>query len=462
MNIQEIAQWLAEYKKNAFDFSLRHFTFHGKPALICFVNSLTDDIMISYVLQGLLKQSEQEAKKDLSNSLFIGNVAANSDRQKILISIFSGLTALFVEDDPSVYLLETRKYPSRGVSEPETEKSIRASRDGFIESFLVNIALIRRRIRDPKLIIGLYQFGNRTNCDIAMLYLSDMVDPALVAWMQNRFDSMDRDTDIVNERQLAELIFNTKWNPYPLTRYSERVDVASVHLLQGKIIVVVDNSPAVMILPTTYFEQCKQFEEYTQMPLIGTLMRCLRYLGIFASVYLLPIWVLLISLEKYNFGILYVPEVDSIVVYGIQILSADIAVEFLRIAMIHSPTLLIGFIGTAAAFLLGQMTIDLGAYTADILLYTVLANLGNFVTPGYELSQANKLSRMGLVIATMLFGWIGFAAAVLLHLILLVTTKSAHVPYMYPLFPFNGKELIRLVFRFKTVYVHKDKYSKTE
>ncbi len=457
MNLDEIESWLHPYQQNAFDFSVRVFHYNGKKAILCFMNSLTNEIMISYILKGLLASVH-----DVEDSLHIGNVAKVDDRQKILIAIFSGLTALFIEGEESVYLLETRHYPSRGVSEPETEKSIRASRDGFIESFLTNIALIRRRIRDEKLIIKLYQYGNRTHCDIALLYLEDMVDPALVTWVIHRMEQIDLDTDIINERQLAELIFNAKLNPYPLLRYSERVDVAAIHLLQGKLVVVVDNSPSILILPTTFFEQSKQIEEYTQTPLVGTLLRFLRYIGIFASIYLLPVWVLLISLEKYHISLFYVPTVDNVPFYGLQILTADFAVEFLRIAMIHSPSLLIGFIGTAAAFLLGQMTIDLGAYTADILLYTVLANLGNFVTPGYELSMANKLSRIVMVIATMLFGWMGFAVIVVLHLIFLINTKSAEVPYLFPLIPFNAKELKRVLFRFQTVFVHKDRYSKKE
>lgn len=439
---------ILEYKSKAFDVSIREFTHLDKHTYtIAYLSSMSDELQITLMIDHLLSKSQVPSEKDL---IILGNISIGKDIHQIEIALFSGLLIFFADND-TCYIIENRKYPQRGISEPETEKSVRSSRDGFIESFLMNIGLIRKRIRDSHLTIQLYQFGEKTHVDVGVLYLDDVVDQELLSFTLDKFSKIDMRNNIINEQQLAEYIFNSRFNPYPFVRYTERIDIASIHLLQGKIIIVIDNSPSVIILPTTFFEQCKQIEEYTQTNWIGTWLILLRFSGILASLYLLPIWAILVALEYQGVLFLHIPTVDSVPMFCVRLLICDLIVEVLRLAMIHSPILLTGVIGIIAAFLLGQMSIDLGYFTTEMILYVAIANMGTFITPGYELSMANKFARSVMLLFIISFSWIGGVIGIILHILLLANMKSGNFHYLYPLYPFNFKEFLQVFLRFEPI-----------
>ncbi|MBR3693034.1 MAG: spore germination protein [Erysipelotrichales bacterium] len=437
-----------EYKSKSFDVSFREFTHLDKYTYaIAYLSSMSDELQITLMIDHLLSNQKVPTEKDL---IILGNISVGKEIHQIEVALFSGLL-IFLADNDTCYIIENRKYPLRSISEPETEKSVRSSRDGFIESFLLNIGLIRKRIRDPHLTIKTFQLGEKTHVDVGVMYLEDIVDQEILSFTLDKFSKIDQKDNIINEQQLAEYIFNSRFNPYPFVRYTERVDIASIHLLQGKIIVVIDNSPSVIILPTTFFEQCKAIEEYTQTNWIGTWLVLLRFSGILASLYLLPIWAILVALEFQGVPFLHIPTVDSVPMFGLRLLICDLVVEVLRLAMIHSPVLLTGVIGIIAAFLLGQMSIDLGYFTAEMILYVAIANMGTFITPGYELSMANKFARIVMILFIIVFSSIGGVIGIILHILLLANMKSGNFHYLYPLYPFSLKEFLQVFLRFEPI-----------
>ena len=254
------------------------------------------------------------------------------------------------------------------------------------------------------------------------------------------------DTEILNERNLCELLYGKTINPYPHVRYSERPDLCAIHLLQGYVVLLVDNSPTAMILPTTFFELNSQIEEYTQTPIIATFTRILRLLAIWLSIYFIPLWIVLVATQNPTRLQLHLVEDVNLFGFGFSILFADIAVEWIRQALIHTPDMLSSIMGFIAVFVLGDMAIGLGAYSEEILLVVALCNIGNLLTPNYELSLANKFFRIVISCLSLLFGLSGFCIGVLFHVSVLLSTKSMKYPYLYPLCPFSFRECKKQLF----------------
>lgn len=423
---------------SSFDVVYRSITIEGKHAYLIFLSSLSDPSLLSDLVEGFVIT----ASNGLAITFYPGAVTMVYDRQEAFVNMLSGQCLVLLEESEAYYCIETRSYPSRQNGEPSVEKSVRGAHDGFVENIIFNVGLIRRRIRDPQLCVKIAKKGSKTKTDIAYLYLEKLVDVDVLEDFEHRLRDM-QECEIINERNLCEALYGKTWNPYPHVRYSERPDICAIHLLQGYVIVLCDNSPSAMILPTTFFEQTKQMEEYTQTTLVALFTRMLRLIGIAFSLYLLPLWIALVVDQ--NPTMLQLPMHDiRLYEFGFQIIFADVVVEWLRQSLIHTPTVLSGIMSFVAVFVLGDMAVELGAYTKEILIMIALCNIGNLLTPSYELSLANKLFRILIGLCALYFGTSGFCFAVLVHISILLSTKTIKYPYLYPFIPFSWKEFKRI------------------
>lgn len=444
LRYQEIKEQLA----SSFDVVYRSITIDGKHAYLIFLSSLSDPSLLSDLVEGFVIT----ASNGLAITFYPGAVTTLYKQQEALVNMLSGQCLVLLEDSDAYYCIETRSYPSRQNGEPSVEKSVRGAHDGFVENIIFNVGLVRRRIRDPQLCVKIAKKGIKTKTDIAYLYLEKLVDVDVLEDFEHRLRDM-QECEIINERNLCESLYGKTWNPYPHVRYSERPDICAIHLLQGYVIVLCDNSPSAMILPTTFFEQTKQMEEYTQTTLVALFTRMLRLIGIAFSLYLLPLWIALVVDQ--NPTMLQLPMHDiRLYEFGFQIIFADVVVEWLRQSLIHTPTVLSGIMSFVAVFVLGDMAVELGAYTKEILIMIALCNIGNLLTPSYELSLANKLFRILIGLCALCFGTSGFCFAVLVHISVLLSTKTIKYPYLYPFIPFSWKEFKR-IWLGEPIHIHK-------
>jgi stage V sporulation protein AF len=254
----------------------------------------------------------------------------------------------------------------------------------------------------------------------------------------------------MTDKALEEWIFKQGFHPLPFVRFTERPDIAAAHLLEGHIIMVVDTSPSVIIVPTTLFHHLQHAEEYRQAPVIGTIVRWLRISGVLLSLFLLPFWYLLAKHPEYLpmsldfFGPKDIGEIPLL----IQILLADIGIEFLRLAAIHTPTPLSTAMGIIAALVIGQMAVDVGLFIPEVILYTAITAIFTFAIPSYELSITTKIFRTFILLSTALFGVNGFFVAIVCLLWYVCSVKPLNVPYLWPALPFFPKALLRILVRF--------------
>ncbi|MGG4268430.1 spore germination protein [Peribacillus simplex] len=438
----------------SFDLGVRRIKVLRKDVHLYYINGLTDTEFIIEILNSLIhnRNSEIMSSKvfDVTKDLLVHqSVEELTTMDELVDKVLSGLIVIVVDGKPIGLVVDVRSYPGRQPEEPDTEKVVRGSRDGFVENIIVNTAITRRRIRDERLRFEMLHVGERSKTDISIGYIKDIADPDLIDIVRKELNSIEVDGITMADKTIEEYIVKQGYNPYPLVRYTERADVAATHLLEGHVLIYVDTSPSVIITPSTLFHHMQHAEEYRQSPAVGTMVRWTRFLGIFVSIYLLPIW-LLFALEpsllpdKLEF---IGPNDKTRIPIVVQIFMSDIGIEFLRMAAIHTPTPLSTAMGLVAAVLIGQIAIDVGLFVPEVVLYASIATIGTFVTPSLELGVANKISRLVLIVLVAIFKMPGLIIGITLYIILLTSIKTLNTPYLWPLIPFQPKGLSHILLR---------------
>lgn len=285
--------------KVSFDVVVREMTFGEKRTAMLSLNGLVKDTLLSDVLKRLTYLQPEDLSADAFHSfldLYVpaAQVIKEDDWNNMLTCVLSGVTALFIDGESSVLMIDAKAFPARGPEEPSLEKVVRGSRDGFVETLMVNISLVRRRLRDPQLRYEIVRVGDRTQTDVCIAYIDDIVDKELLKSVKDKIAMVKIDGLPLADKQLEESTVKRGWNPFPLVRYSERPDTVAAHLLEGAVAVFVDTSPSVMTLPTTYTDLMQHAEENRQTPFIGTYLRWVRFIGILASLFMLPLWLLFV------------------------------------------------------------------------------------------------------------------------------------------------------------------------
>ncbi|WP_239534052.1 spore germination protein [Thalassobacillus pellis] len=454
--IEEVEKFMKEHMGigTSFDVGFRQFTVLDRKLDLYYVTGLCDT---EYIIELMKQLMELDARQSRTKKTFEAvhehlvhqQVETIDSMEKCITQILSGLVVIFVEGEKKAFVIDVRYYPGRTPQEPDTEKVVRGSRDGYTENIIENTALTRRRIRDERLRHELIKVGKRSKTDICISYLEDVADPGLIKLIKEEIKKIDIDGLSMADKTVEEFIVRQGRNPFPLVRYTERPDVAAAHLFEGHVLIMVDTTPSMIITPTTYFHHVQHAEEFRQSPLVGTFIRWIRFIGIFASVFLLPLWLLMViepSLLPQELSFIG-PNEEGTVPVVIQIILADIGIEFLRIAAIHTPTPLSTAMGLIAAVLIGQIAIDVGMFIPEVILYVAVAAIGTFATPSYELSVANKMSRLIIILLTSFFAVKGFVIGFTLYTLMLARTNSLNTPYLWPLIPFNGKALQSIILR---------------
>ncbi|MGD9677450.1 MAG: spore germination protein [Vulcanibacillus sp.] len=445
-----------------FDVIYRKLNYGDKEFALYFVDGFAKDDIMNYIMVYLGRITREELVPNTLTKLLerhIGylEVDTSSDFKHIVTQVLSGPLALFIDGEKEAILIDARTYPARGPAEPDLERVVRGSRDGFVETLIFNTALTRRRLRDPSLRMEYMQVGERSKTDIAIAYLEDIANPDLINLIKDKLEKIDVDGLSMAEKTLEEYLFTNHWNPYPMVRYTERPDVASVHLLEGHVLIYVDTSPSVMITPTTFFHHVQHAEEYRQKPIIGAYLRWIRFIAIITSIILLPLWLLVANEPSLlsEFLSFIGPNKEGAIPLFWQFIMAEIGLDILRMAAVHTPSSLTTALGLIAAIIIGQMAIDVGLFTKEVILYLAVATIGSYATPSYELGLANRIIRLFLLTMVSLFGLWGLVIGVLSWLLLLGFSKSFDTPYLWPLVPFNGSALLEILVRSPVPYKNK-------
>ncbi|MCY0894198.1 MAG: spore germination protein [Acidibacillus sp.] len=363
--------------------------------------------------------------------------------------ILSGPLVIFLEGYADVLIIDTRIYPMRGIDEPAVERVVRGPRDGFVETMLMNVALIRRRLRDPRLRVELLQIGSRSQTDVSLMYLQDVTNDELVERFRHALKTIPNDMVAMGEQPVTEWLGKIGWNPFPIVRYTERPDVATTGLLEGQVVVIVDTTPEVIVGPTTVFHHLHHPEDYHSYPAVGMYLRVGIILASLISVLAPGVFIVLAA--EHN----HLPKAISFLgtpkplpfSLGFQFLLAQLGVDLFERAVINTPATLASSIGIVAGLVFGQFATMMNLVSPEVLVFMGGAAIAQFATSSRELSSANRLMRLLLIVLSWIFGGIGFLIGIVFIIVLLGRTRALGIPYLWPLFPFNWKGFKGLLIR---------------
>ncbi len=432
-----------------FDVICRVIQFAGKEACMYLVDGFCKDELVQKLLQYFMDMKETDLPADMQglSEQFTPYVEVNVEKQyqTIIQSLLSGMFVLLVDGYSEALLIDSRTYPARSVGEPDKDKVLRGSKDGFVETVVFNTALIRRRIRSEDLRMEMMSAGESSKTDIVLCYMDGRVNQEYLAEVRRKIKNIKVDALSMNQESLAECLYQRKWyNPFPKFKYTERPDAAAAQVLEGNIVILVDTSPAAMILPTTIFDVLEEADDYYFPPITGTYLRLTRFFIALLTFLLTPTFLLLVNNPAWipeSFSFIMLQEPPNVPLLW-QFLILELAIDGLKLAAVNTPNMLSTPLSVMAALVLGEFSVNSGWFSSEVMLYMAFVAIANYTQQNYELGYALKFMRMLTLILTQLFSIWGYTAGILLTVAAICFNRTVFKhSYIYPLIPFNGEKL---------------------
>lgn len=403
--------------EDSFDIVQRDIQIGGKDATFYFIDGFTKDESMLKIMDSFFNIKEGDMPKDAAafatTCIPYVEVDVIGDFDQIFRNLLSGVTCLFIDGYQACLAIDCRTYPARSVDEPDKDKSLRGSRDGFVETIVFNTALMRRRIRDRHLVMKMLEVGESSRTDVALCYMDDRVDQELLKNLNYRIRDIKVDDLRMNQQSLAECLFKRKWyNPFPKFKFTERPDTAAACLLEGKVVILVDNSPSAMILPTSILDIIEEANDYYFPTLTGMYLKISRALITFLTIFLTPVFLLFMQ------NLSWLPKIFAFVALKdtvnipliFQLLMLEVAIDGLRLAALNTPSMLSTPLSVIAGLVMGEFSVKSGWFNAEVMLYMAFVAVANYTQPNFELGYALKFMRLELLVLTAVFNWIGFLA----------------------------------------------------
>lgn len=406
--------------EESFDIVQRNMVIGERTAVFYFIDGFTKDESMLKIMDSLFSVTKEKMPKTATafsrTCIPYVEVDILGDFDQVFRNLLSGATCLFIEGYEACIAIDCRTYPARSVEEPDKDRSLRGSRDGFVETIVFNTALMRRRIRDPHLIMQMVEVGESSRTDVAVCYMSDRVDQELLKKLMGKLNNIQTDALMMNQQSLAECLMKRKWyNPFPKFKFTERPDTASACLLEGKIVILVDNSPSAMILPTSVFDMIEEANDYYFPTLTGVYLKVARGLITLMTIFLTPVYLLFMQ------NLDWLPEMFTFVVVRDmvnipliwQLLLLELAIDGLRLAAMNTPNVLSTPLSVIAGLVLGEFSVSSGWFNSEVMLAMAFVAVANYTQPNFELGYALKFMRLQLLVLTAVFDWVGFLAGLI-------------------------------------------------
>ena len=438
-----------------FDMTARDLTIGGRRARLWVVNGYAQEGILERMIAQWL--AVPPLPPDMTPETFLRrhvtacDAAVCGKREEAVLAVFAGKTLLVADGFSGGILMDVKQFPTRSIEEPDTSRVLRGSHDGFVENLMQNAALLRRRIRDPRLTLERIRLNNRSRTDVALCYLEGEADPDLLRELRQKLAKMRVGSIAMSQESVAEAISPKQWyNPFPKVRYTERPDVASACIMEGDVVLMVDNSPSAMLLPTTLLRFTEEINDYYFPPLIGSYLQIVRMVVLLLTVLVTPVWYLLVKNpdtlhESLHFLLI---QDEYFVPLIIQLLLVELIIDVLKLASLNTPDVLSNSFSMIGALILGDFAVQARWLVPEVLVYMAFVAIANYAQHSYEMGYATKLCRMLLLILVWLFDLWGLIAGVVGILLMMAVTKPlVGKGYLYPLIPFDGKKLKRLLHR---------------
>ena len=440
-----------------FDVVAREIKIASHSAKLYFIDGFAKDEVLEKVLEFIMKLTDKDVNSVSETREFANKflpyieVDVHSDLVPFSTFVYSGAIGMIVDGFGGGMLVDARTYPSRSIEEPDNDKVLRGSHEGFVETMIFNTSLIRRRIRDRNLTMEIHQVGERSHTDVVLCYMKDKVDTELLATIQRKLRNIDVNSLAMGQESLSECLIKKQWfNPFPKVRYTERPDTAAACVYEGDIIILTDNSPSAMIVPTGFMAFLQDTNDFYFAPVVGTFLRLVRAIIFALAMFLTPVWYLFESNPEIapKWFELFAVKQPSQIPLLVQLLLIELVIDALKLASLNTPNSLSNSLSIIGALVLSELAVSAGLFSTEAVLFMAFVAIANFAQPSLELGYAFKLSRVFILILTGLFNLWGFITGVITVILLIAfTNTNMGKGYLYPVRPFNGKSFISLLIR---------------
>ncbi len=448
-NLDKKLEIVKEVFKDCDDLVIREFETGGEKEhkmALAYIDGLIDKALISdFALDNLMVQGRiatpneiKENIKDLikNKTITITEIKELEEMEEAIKNILIGETVLFIDGIKEMLLLASRGWPTRSVSEPQTETVVRGPRDGFTETLKVNTSLVRRRIRDTNLKVKALSLGKRSKTDVALLYIEDIVNQEVLEEVKKRLDTID--VDVIQESgEIEQLIEDDYLSIFPQVQNTERPDVVAAALYEGRVAIMVDNTPFALIVPVTLNTFLQSPEDYYEKWIISSVIRILRTIATAFSLFLPALYIattsyhpdmlptdLALYLAATRQGVPFPAFTEAFIM--------EATLELLREAGIRLPRAIGSTIGIVGGLVIGQAAVQAGIVSPLMVIVVAVTAISSFAIPSYSIAIGFRILRFFFMLMASVLGLYGVILAFLMLLIKLANQRSFGVNYFAP------------------------------
>lgn len=427
--------------------------FGQQEALLVYVSGWLDAQLVEQCMSRLAREYETgtgkpDAMADLMERLSEAFPLCKVYRPEIVgelaKGVLSGELAIAVNGIGVALIAGLNKAPARNVEEPTSEPVIRGPREGFIESLQTNLLLVRKQIRTPRLKVEYTVIGELTQTQVAIAYVEGLAEETVVQEVRDRVLRIKTD-GILGSNYIEEFIQDVWYSPFPQVHYTERPDVTAANLMEGKVAILIDGSPSVLSVPTTFWSGLQSPEDYDSSFIIGTFIRWLRYLLVIIALFLPSIYVAISTFHPEM-----IPTNLLISIAGareaspfpalVEALIMEVTFEALREAGVRLPKQVGSAVSIVGALVIGEAAVQAGIVSEPMVIVVAITGIASFAIPRYNFALGLRLLRFPLIMLAGTFGLYGIGIGFLALLIHLCSLRSFGMPYFEPVAPltFNG------------------------
>lgn len=439
--IVENVQFFSSVYQESPDVIFRSFFIGKKDAAIIYIEGLSDTQKLDdQVLETLINKNEFDETdflRSIKNQLPIANIKKVSTFSACVDAVATGNPILLVDGLDEALSLGIVKFEKRTIEEPQAETAIRGPREGFTESLAVNTSLVRRIIKDPSLKMKIVNVGNYTKTKVAVAYIEGLVDNTLILEIENRLNRIKID-GVLESGYIEQFIEDSPYSPFPQVLYTERPDVVSANLLEGRAVLMIDGTPFSLVAPVSFFSLLQSQEDYYERFWIGTFIRALRFLFLAIALFLPSVYVAITTFHQEMMPtdlLLSIAAARETVPFPalVEVIIMEIVFEALREAGIRLPKQVGSAVSIVGALVIGQAAVQAGIVSAPMVIVVSITGIASFMVPRYSVGLAIRLLRFPIILLAGVLGLVGVVLAFIMLIIHLSTLRSFGIPYLSPL-----------------------------
>ncbi|MDN9010375.1 spore germination protein [Brevibacillus laterosporus] len=417
----------------------------GEKALLVYLDGLIDKTIVNRDIVHPLLVAETVYPEQMESVLFVGKIKQINLWAEIEESLFHGCCIIFMDGFPHAFLIEAQGWPQRAIQEPQIESAIKSAHQGFIETANANISMIRRYIPSRELKVKEHTIGERGGAKVSLLYLADVTNPQILDELEKRLESLTVDI-ILNTGELEGYLEDRAFTPFPQFSMTERPDTAASHILQGRVVIVMDRSPGVLVAPMTFFSYFQTVDDYSVRWFVASFIRLLRFLAFFIAILAPAIYIATVS---FHYELIPLPLLLTIgesrervpLPPILEAFIMEMVLEMLREAGLRLPAPIGQTIGIVGGIVIGQAAVSAGLVSNIMVIVVALTAIASFIIPNLEMSAGVRMIRFPMMVAASLFGMVGIIWGLMLVILHLLSLESLGTPYGASFSPLHFSEL---------------------